>query len=444
MLIVYFFAGAMIGALVIWLLLRGNAATSSKIAEDRVHALDKDQSVLNERITQLISQKESAVATERKSQEMLLALNTQLAEQRSRNEHLQQRLEEQRKEVEELQQKFTKEFENLANKILEEKSIKFTEQNRQNLDQVLLPLKDRIKEFELKVDTVYKTESAERNSLKGEIKNLVELNKQISDEAANLARALKGDSKKQGNWGEIILEKILERSGLVKGEEYEVQVSTNNEEGRRFQPDVIVRLPDNKDIIVDAKVSLVAYEAMVNAVNDEERERALQDHLISVRTHIRNLSEKNYQSSGDFTSPDFVLLFMPIESSFGAALQGDNDLFSYAWDRKIVIVSPSTLLATLRTVASIWKQERQTRNALEIARQGGALYDKFANFVTDLIEVGKKMDLAKAGYADAMNKLSSGSGNILKRVEDLKKLGAKATKQLPPSLVERAEENMES
>jgi len=444
MIIVYFLSGAAIGALLVWLLMRGKPSALSADAQDRFHTLDKEQSVLNERISQVTLQKDSAESSERKAQEGLLILNTQLAEQRSLNQHLQKRLEEQKSDIENLQQRFTKEFENLANKILDEKSQKFTEQNRLNLDQVLLPLKDRIKEFELKVDTVYKTESAERNTLKGEIKNLVELNKQISEEASNLARALKGDSKKQGNWGEIILEKILERSGLVKGEEYDVQVSTSNDEGRRFQPDVVVMLPDNKHIIVDAKVSLVAYEAMVNAENEEGRERAMQDHLVSVRSHIRSLAEKNYQGSGDFTSPDFVLLFMPIESSFGAALQGDNDLFSFAWDRKIVIVSPSTLLATLRTIASIWKQERQTRNALEIARQGGALYDKFANFVSDLVDVGKKMDSAKAGYVEAMNKLTNGSGNILRRVEELKKLGAKATKQLPHSLIERAEENLES
>ena len=343
-----------------------------------------------------------------------------------------------------MQQKFTKEFENLANKILDEKSQKFTEQNKNQLDIILNPLKDKIRDFEQKVENVYKVESAERNSLKGEIKSLIELNKQISEEANNLVKALKGDPKKQGNWGELILEKILERSGLVKDEEYKMQVSTQNEQGSRIQPDAVIYLPDSKHIIVDSKVSLIAYEAMINAPDDESREQSLRDHILSVRNHIKGLSEKSYQSSADFTSPDFVLLFMPIESSFGIAVQADNELFNFAWDRKIVIVSPSTLLATLRTISSIWKQERQTRNAMEIARQGGALYDKFKNFVDDLIEVGKKMDGAKSSYSEAMNKLTTGNGNLIKKIEDIRKLGAKATKELPPSLIERAEENIQS
>ena len=335
------------------------------------------------------------------------------------------------------------EFENLSSKILEEKSLKFVEQNRTNLDVILTPLREKIKDFEQKVEQSYKIESAERHTLKGEIKNLIELNKQISDEANNLARALKGDTKKQGNWGEVILERILERSGLVKGSEYEVQYNTTNEEGRRIQPDIIINLPDNKHIVIDSKVSLVAYDAMVNASTDEDREKYLRDHILSVRSHIKGLSEKNYQTSIGINTPDFVLLFMPIESSFGLAVQADNELFTFAWDRKIVIVSPSTLLATMKTISSIWKQERQTRNAIEIARQGGALYDKFKNFVDDLIEVGTKMNGAKKSYEDAMNKLSSGSGNLVKRVEDLKKLGAKSTKDLPPSILEKAQESVE-
>jgi DNA recombination protein RmuC len=277
--------------------------------------------------------------------------------------------------------------------------------------------------------------------LRGEIKALITLNKQISDEANNLTKALKGDVKKQGNWGEIILEKILERSGLQKGVEFEMQVSIASEEGKRMQPDTIIYLPDKKHIIIDSKVSLVAYEAFVNAHTDEEREEYLHKHVASVKKHIDELSKKNYQSLEQLNAPDFVLLFMPIESSFGLAVQADNELFNYAWERKIVIVSPSTLLATLRTIASIWKQERQTRNALEIAKQSGDLYDKFVGFVDDLLSLGKKMNEAKNFYDNAMNKLSTGKGNLVSKTEKIKELGAKASKSIPQPLLEKAKED---
>jgi len=439
--IIFLFFGLAAGAVISFLFLKSSAFKAERDLLERVSQLESEKAVLTERAEQYNSSATETLGKLDSQREEYLKMSNSLVQQQSQNEFLQNKLDEQQIELSRLQEKFTKEFENLANKILEEKSQKFTEQNRTNLDIILNPLKERIKEFELKIDTSYKAEAAERNSLKGEIKNLVELNKQISEEANNLAKALKGDTKKQGNWGEIILEKILERSGLVKGQEYDVQVSTSNEEGKRIQPDVVVYLPDEKHLIVDSKVSLVAYEEMVNSTNDEDRESALKNHLLSVRNHIKILSEKNYQSSSDFTSPDFVLLFMPIESSFGLAVQSDNELFNYAWDRKIVIVSPTTLLATLRTISSVWKQEKQTRNALEIARQSGALYDKFKGFLDDLIDVGKRMDMAKSSYSDAMNKLSGGTGNILKRIEDIKKLGAKTSKEIPASLLERSEEN---
>ncbi|HRH67515.1 MAG TPA: DNA recombination protein RmuC [Bacteroidia bacterium] len=441
--IVFLFTGILIGALLAWFFLKYNTGQNQQALNMKISELDKEKSVLADRAQQSALQFETIRVQIEKERLEFVQLNSMLAQQETTNLNLQEKLVMQKKELDELQNRFIKEFENLANRILEEKSVKFTEQNRNQLDVILNPLKDKIKDFEQKVENAYKVESAERNSLKGEIKNLVELNKQISEEASNLARALKGDTKKQGNWGELILEKILERSGLVKDEEYKMQVSTSNEQGSRIQPDAVIYLPDNKHIIIDSKVSLIAYETMINAVDDGIREQALREHLVSVRNHIKNLSEKSYQSSSDFTSPDFVLLFMPIESSFGIAVQADNELFNYAWDRKIVIVSPSTLLATLRTISSIWKQERQTRNAMEIARQGGALYDKFKGFVDDLLEVGKKMDSAKTSYSDAMNKLTSGNGNIVKRIEDLKKLGAKTTKDIPASLIERSEENIQ-
>ena len=367
-------------------------------------------------------------------------LTRELATQTAINKGLEEKLNTQKGELDKLQKTFVSEFENLANKILDDKSKKFTEQNKTNLDAILNPLKENITKFEKKVDDTYKAEASERNSLKGEIKALVTLNKQISEEANNLAKALKGDTKKQGNWGEIILEKVLERSGLQKGAEYEMQVSMTGDDSKRVQPDAVIYLPDKKHIIIDAKVSLVAYEQFVNAPTEEDRAMHLQAHIVSVKSHIKGLSEKNYQTLGALNTPDFVLLFMPIESSFSLAVQADNEIFNYAWDKKIVIVSPSTLLATLRTIASIWKQERQTRNALEIAKQSGDLYDKFVGFVDELIAVGKKMNDAKGSYDEAMKKLSTGKGNLVKRAENIKELGAKTTKDIAPALIERANE----
>lgn len=345
-------------------------------------------------------------------------------------------------ELEDINKKYTTEFENIANKILDEKSKKFTDQNKTNLDTILNPLKERIKDFEAKVEKAYKTESDERVTLKAEIKNLVDINKQVSEEANNLAKALKGENKTQGNWGELILEKVLERSGLIKDEEYRLQFSTNNDDGKRIQPDAVIMLPDNKHIIVDAKVSLIAYESYVNAASEEEREKYIKEHLLSVRTHVKQLSEKNYQSSSDFNTPDFVLLFIPIESSFSVAVQADQEMFNFAWDKKIVIVSPSTLLATLRTIASVWKQERQTKNAIEIAKQSGALYDKFVGFIEDMDKIGKSLDSSKAAYDGAINKLHKGTGNLVGRVEKIEKLGAKTTKKIASKYLDTDEPSM--
>lgn len=437
----FLLVGLLAGGLAGWLWGKSGTHTAREQQRAAVQALDNERSALQERSHQLEHQLADSRNRQEQDRQQVLELNTRLTEAVTLNRNLQEKLDAQRAELEGLQERFSKEFENLANRILDEKSRKFVEQNRTNLDVILNPLKEKIRDFEQKVDQAYKSEAAERNTLKGEIGKLVELNKQISDEANNLARALKGDSKKQGNWGEFILEKILEHSGLERDREFKVQHSTSNEEGRRIQPDVVVFLPDNKHLIIDSKVSLVAYEAMVNAERDEERDQYLREHVNSVKNHVRQLSDKKYQHAEGMNAPDFVLLFMPIEPSFSVAIQGDNELFAYAWDRKIVIVSPSTLLATLRTIASIWKQERQTRNALEIAKVGGSLYDKFKGFIDDLIDVGKKMDQAKAGYEGAMNKLTTGRGNIVRGIEELKRLGAKSSKELPPALVERALES---
>ncbi|MBL7942392.1 MAG: DNA recombination protein RmuC [Flavobacteriales bacterium] len=364
----------------------------------------------------------------------------EIASIRQQAASLTERLEQRSVEMAEMKKTFATEFENLANRIFEEKGKKFTEQNRDQLDQVLNPFKEKLKDFEKKVDDVYKEENKERINLKAELKQLSDLNRQLTSEANNLATALKGDNKAQGNWGELVLEKILERSGLKEGEEYQTQVVTENAAGDRIKPDVVVFLPDNKHIIIDSKVSLVAYNQMIAAQSDDERLRFMKAHADSVRNHVKLLGEKNYQTSTGTDSPDFVLLFMPIEPALGAALQHDTELFLYAWDRKIVIVSPSTLIATLRTIASIWKQERQTRNAFQIAEEGGKLYDKFKGFVDDLVQVGRQMDGAKAKYEEAMNKLISGRGNLVSKAEIMRKLGARTTKQLDRAIVERAED----
>ena len=337
-----------------------------------------------------------------------------------------------------LQQKSKLEFEHIANKILEEKSIKFTAQNQVNINNILHPLKENIKAFEEKVDKVYKSESDDRHTLQGVISQLMLQSKQIQEEAGNLTKALKGDSKKQGNWGEVILERVLERSGLVKDQEYRTQASYTAADGLRLQPDVIIDLPDNKHLVIDAKVSLVAYERLVCAETDEEREVCIKQHILSIKAHIQGLSGKNYHDLYQINSPDFVLLFIPIESSFALAVQHDADLFNYAWDRKVVIVSPSTLLATLRTIASLWKQERQNRNVLEIARLSGSMYDKFVGFISDMESIGRNIRQSQDAYDKAMNKLATGAGNLSNTSEKIKKLGAKTNKQIDRKFLDPA------
>lgn len=353
----------------------------------------------------------------------------------------QDKLNEQQKNLADLQQKFTLEFSHIANKILDEKSAKFTAQNQTNLDTILNPLKANIKSFEEKVEKVYQTEAAERSQLKGVIFQLMDQSKQIQNDANNLTKALKGDSKKQGNWGEVILERVLERSGLIKDREYRIQASLNSAEGARFQPDVIIDLPDEKHLIVDAKISLVAYERMMSAETEDEKLINLKQHLVSVKAHIDGLAGKNYQNLYQINSPDFVLLFMPIESSFSVTVQADNELFNYAWDRKVVIVSPTTLLATLRTIASIWKVDRQNKNVFEIAEEAGALYDKFVGFLADMENIGKHLNLTQKAHDDAFKKLQFGNGNLIGKVEKIKKLGAKtkANKQIDPKFLEGEE-----
>jgi DNA recombination protein RmuC len=368
----------------------------------------------------------------------LLRLTDELSASRRDNENLAERLREHKAEVEQLQERFKTEFKNIANELLEDKSRRFTEHNQEKLGEILKPLNERIKSFEEKVDTSHK-ESLERNAgLVQQIRSLSEMNRQMSEEAKNLTKALKGDSKAQGNWGEVILERVLEKSGLRKNEEYFMQDSVTNEEGKRLQPDVVIKLPDNKNIVVDSKVSLLDYERFCAAETEDERSVHLKAHIRSVRSHVKGLSEKNYHQLYGSGSPDFVLLFVPIEPSFSLAVQHDSELFNEAFDKNIVIVSTSTLLATLRTIASIWRQENQTRNALEIARQAGDMYDKFEGFVADMLQVGRELISAKKEYDAAMNKLTEGKGNLVSRAQKLKDLGAKASKTIPQALIERA------
>lgn len=362
-----------------------------------------------------------------------------LAKKENDFDNLLDRTKEQKEEINQLQEKFSKEFENLANKILEEKTQKFTEQNKENLKNILSPLQDKILHFEKKVEDTHKESIDYHAALRQQIVSLSEMNAQMSKETINLTKALKGDSKMQGNWGELVLERVLEKSGLEKGREYEVQQAFTTSEGTRILPDVIINLPDGKKMVVDSKVSLTAYEKYINEEDDVQQNLHLKEHVNSVKRHVEQLSDKRYQDIYQMESPDFVLLFIPIETAFALALQEDLTLYNKAFEKNIVIVTPATLLATLRTIDSMWTNQKQQENAIEIARQAGALYDKFEGFVSDLIKIGKKMDEAKVEYSAAMNKLTEGKGNLVTSAEKLKKMGAKAKKALPEALLRRAE-----
>ena len=371
----------------------------------------------------------------------LIGLKSQLSAQ---NENLQKLLDSQKEEITKMQEVAKTEFQNLANKILEEKTLKFTEQNQQNLKNILNPLQEKITDFEKKVENTHKESIDYHAALRQQIIGLKDLNVQMSKETVNLTKALKGDSKIQGNWGELVLERVLEKSGLEKGREYEIQKSFVTEEGNRVQPDVVINLPDGKKMIVDSKVSLTAYEKYINEDEEEQKSAFLKEHVNSLKRHVEQLGNKNYQHLYEMESPDFVLLFIPIEPAFAIALNEDTQLYNKAFEKNIVIVTPSTLLATLRTIDSMWTNQKQQDNAIEIARQAGALYDKFEGFVTDLVKIGKKMDEAKSEYEGAMNKLVDGKGNLITSVQKLKIMGAKAKKSLPDPILNRANSSLEN
>jgi DNA recombination protein RmuC len=409
--------------------------------------VEKEKSTLEERTILLQQSKEiienNFIASQKElknnqqeKEKLISEKSTLVSELKS----LEAKLAENKEEVEKLNERFTKEFENLANKILDEKSLKFTAQNKENIKNILSPLQEKIKGFEDKVEKTHKESIDYHAALRQQILGLKELNQQMSKETLNLTKALKGDNKIQGNWGELVLERVLEKSGLEKNREYFVQQSFTNDEGRRVLPDVVIHLPDNKKMIVDSKVSLVAYEQYINEEDETLKERFLKEHVASLKRHIEQLSDKKYEDIYKIESPDFVLLFIPIEPAFAIALNSDTYLYNKAFEKNIIIVTPSTLLATLRTIDTMWNNEKQQKNALEIARQAGALYDKFQGLLVDLISIGKRIDESKKEYAGAMNKLVEGRGNIITSVEKLKKMGAKAKKSLPENIIERARE----
>lgn len=342
--------------------------------------------------------------------------------------------------VEDTEKRFTTAFEALAGKILDEKTTKFTATNHSKLDELLQPFRERLKEFQQKIEATHLTEVTERRSLKDELKRLMDLNQQVSQDAKNLTTALKGEAKTQGTWGEFILERALEDSGLVRGREYDVQDSRRNEEGDRQQPDVVIRLPEDRRIVVDSKVSLVGFERYASADNDDDRAVALNSHLLSIRTHIKTLSEKNYPALYGFESLDFTLLFIPVEPAFLVAVQADPELYGMAWKKHIVLVSPTTLLATLRVVESVWRIERQNRNVMKIAEQAGRMYDAFAAFAVELEKVSRNLQTAGSSLDAAIKKLHTGKGNLVKRALDIKTLGAKTSKKLPDAFLEQADD----
>lgn len=410
-------AGIVSGAVAVWLVMRRQLA---------------DTSALRDRVTALTAELATAEADKRHLQELLdkqhqeaeAALQKQLAEAQAAQEKHKQ-------ELAEMQQRLTTEFENIANRVLQQRQEDFSQQSRKQIGDILLPLNERIKDFREQVTNAFSQETREKASLQAELKQLIELNQTLSKDATSLTQALKGDVKKQGNWGEFILEKVLEASGLRKGIEYDREVVVHGVEGDTLRPDVIIRMPDNKHIIVDSKVSLVAYEQLQHAESEEQYKSLLKAHVESLKQHVKELYDKQYQRATGLNTPDFVLMFVPIEASYSVAIQADSTLYDYALERKIVIVSPTTLLATLHTISYVWKQENQSRNAQEIARLAGAMYDKLCGMTEDFQKVQKSLDAAQKAYNETFKKLSEGNGNVLRTADRIRELGAKASKSLP-------------
>jgi DNA recombination protein RmuC len=430
--IISLFIGIGIGALIGFLVARliKTSSINEQVSLDQYVEIGRFND-LKERLEQMKGERDDL-------EQKVIELNSELGKWQERHQQLEGRIKEQKGELGELQEKFKNDFKVLAQEILDKTGHTFKEQNKEQIGIILAPFKEKLDSFEKKVEQTYEKSKEETISLKTEVQQLSKQSAQLEKEARDLAKALKGDVKTQGNWGEVVLERILEKSGLTKDQEYFIQNSMTAEDGKRYQPDVIIKLPDDKSVIVDSKVSLIAYDRFAASETQEDQLAHLKDHIASIKAHVKGLSEKNYQNLYEVDGLDFVLLFVPIEGAFSAAVQYDNTLFQDAFEKNVIIVSTSTLLATLRTIASIWKQEKQTQNALEIARQGGALYDKFVGLTADLLDIGKQIRKTQGTYEESMKKLSTGTGNLVKRAEDLRKLGLKTSKQIDQKLIDRA------
>jgi DNA recombination protein RmuC len=399
-----------------------------------IRQLSTDLAVSEEKLKQL----QSREAEFKQLQQLFIEIKTENAQLQARMDEQAKNSEEKLKLLLDAEVRLNTQFENLAGKIFDDRSKQFTEHHKTSLDHIVMPLREQLGEFKQRIETVYDNENKDRISLREEIVSLRRDTAQMNQEALNLTRALKGDKKAQGNWGEMILEKVLEKSGLRKGIEYETQGAFRDEDNRLFKPDVIVRLPENKDVVIDSKVSLLAYERYCSTEDDQERVLSLKQHTDAVREHIKGLSNKSYSDLKGLRSLDFVLLFMPIEAAFIAAFQADERLFTDAFEHKIIVVTPTTLLATLRTIENIWRYERQNENARAIADKAGLVYDKIRGFVDDLDKLGKQLSTVNSTYDGVMNKLTQGNGNLIRQAGSFVELGVKVKKTFPKSITEQA------
>ncbi len=427
--LVYLLMGGISGGAIGWLVSRANYLKESRQILTSIYIEQEKNKSLQSQLNEL----KNLFEHERKT---VLDLTNNLASSEADNRNLEEKIDERKLEMFELQEKFSYQFRNLANDIFEEKSRKFTEQNKSNIFDLLKPLGEKIVEFEKRVESSQKDSIARNSALREQLENLQRLNVQMTREAENLTRALKGDSKTQGAWGEFILESILEKSGLEKDREYTVQESFTTAEGR-LRPDVIIRLPENKQVIIDSKVSLTAYNNFVNSETEEEKKAALKAHLSSIRQHIKSLAEKNYQNIKE-AGLDFVFMFIPIEPAYILAIQSDKELYEDAFEKRIALLSPTLLIPSLQLIKNVWKQENQNKNTQEIVRQVTALYDKFKGFSDDLIDLGVQIKKSQSSYEEAMKKLSTGNGNLIRSVEKIKKLGISPSKNIDHRLVDRS------
>lgn len=429
--ILYLAIGVALGGLLGWLAARSRSLSEQGGSTASLHV----EQELNASLKQQVLKMESALDQER---EKVLELTNSLAATEANYHNLEEKLEERKAELAEMQQTLALQFKNLANEIFEEKSKKFTDQNKSNLFDLLKPLGEKINEFEKRVEDSHKETVTRNAALLQQLESMQKAGLQMTQEAENLTRALKGDSKTQGAWGEFVLESILQKSGLERDREYTVQESFSTSEGR-VRPDVIIRLPDNRHVIIDSKVSLVAYNNYVNGESEQDRVMALKAHLVSIRQHIKNLGDKNYQGISD-NGLDFIIMFIPIEPAYILAIQTEKTLYEDALEKRIVFVSPTLLIPSLQLIKNVWKQEYQNRHVIDIANKAGDLYDKFVGFTEDLITIGRHLDSSKKFYEESMKKLSFGNGNLVQKVEDLKKLGAKASKAIDSKLLNRSSE----